>query len=451
MATICHSLHILPLVIFFSLFAASKSHGIANASDHIADSLPTGVHMASSDNPLRGHNFYVNPYYQRLVMNTMNSVPTQQKNALRKLLNKPTAIWLATKSLASASRPSPMRTALANAARRSNPPLVTFVVYNLPNRDCAAEASGGEICCSYLSNGKCNMVNSGNNCANGLREYKEQFIDAIATNARQYCGRVPMAFILEPDSLPNLITNLHHPSCRNAGTTTAYREGIKYAATTINSACPSAPIYLDAAQGLWLGWETQARKFIQEIARLRIHTHLRGFAINVSNYQEQGRLCPRVGFCNDATNRQHACCQESCGLVAAGNGGHTVMNYAAELRALAHEEIAGFTPHMVVDTSRNGRGGRRRTCATWCNARYARAGVAPSAFAEEDWLVDAYLWIKPPGESDGCTRILPDGRACPSFDTVCASAESIGSRDGEPRAPVAGAWFAYQAVQIASG
>ena len=59
------------------------------------------------------------------------------------------------------------------------------------------------------------------------------------------------------------------------------------------------------------------------------------------------------------------------------------------------------------------------------------------------------LWLKTPGESDGCTQILPDGATCPRFDADCASQDSLGSWPGEPRAPEAGQWFDYQVKQLA--
>merc|ERR1712028_296645 len=52
--------------------------------------------------------------------------------------------------------------------------------------------------------------------------------------------------------------------------------------------------------------------------------------------------------------------------------------------------------------------------------------------------------------SDGCTEELPDGSSCPRYDTMCGSADSIGSQSGEPRAPEAGAWFDFQVKQLAT-
>lgn len=110
---------------------------------------------------------------------------------------------------------------------------------------------------------------------------------------------------------------------------------------------------------------------------------------------------------------------------------------------------AGFYPHFVIDTGRNGQSDMRQDCANWCNIRDAGVGHAPT-HQTPDEMIDAYFWLKTPGESDGCTQTLPDGSACPRFDSFCASQDSLGSRSGEPRAPEAGHWFDYQIKQLAS-
>ncbi|WP_460066085.1 glycoside hydrolase family 6 protein [Streptomyces sp. YKOK-I1] len=58
--------------------------------------------------------------------------------------------------------------------------------------------------------------------------------------------------------------------------------------------------------------------------------------------------------------------------------------------------------HFVVDTSRNGNGPYRAgdPAERWCNPP-GRALGAPPTTRTADPLVDAYLWVKGPGESDG--------------------------------------------------
>lgn len=108
-----------------------------------------------------------------------------------------------------------------------------------------------------------------------------------------------------------------------------------------------------------------------------------------------------------------------------------------------------FSPKMIVDTGRNGVGNMRKDCANWCNVRGAGIGKTPTTDTGSD-DIDAFLWLKTPGETDGCTEMLPDGSACKRYDSFCGSEDSIGSRSGEPRIPAAGAWSDYVIKQLAA-
>jgi endoglucanase len=66
----------------------------------------------------------------------------------------------------------------------------------------------------------------------------------------------------------------------------------------------------------------------------------------------------------------------------------------------------------VIDSSRNGRG---PAGAAWCNPPGRGLGRPPRAVRGHD-LVDAYLWIKRPGESDGsCNGGPPAGTWWPEY------------------------------------
>lgn len=54
--------------------------------------------------------------------------------------------------------------------------------------------------------------------------------------------------------------------------------------------------------------------------------------------------------------------------------------------------------HYVIDTSRNGRG--TAVEQQWCNARQQALGTPPTTDTRLA-LVDAFLWVKTPGQSDG--------------------------------------------------
>ena len=181
----------------------------------------------------------------------------------------PTAYFLGVMETAAAMQPSP---------------LVTAIIYNLPNRDCHAYASNGQVCCTYNEDGRCDYLNSGN-CENGLAEYQHEYIDPIVDILAEYDSRVPVACMIEPDSLPNFATNLYDPRCGNQGTQLAYTEGIKYAIEQIAARTQNVAIYLDAAHGAWLGWQENLESFVKTVTDMHITHLIRGFAINLSNYQ----------------------------------------------------------------------------------------------------------------------------------------------------------------------
>lgn len=85
-------------------------------------------------------------------------------------------------------------------AAQASGELPMFVIYDLPNRDCDALASNGEILCED------------SNCSSGLSTYKTQYVDKIVAILKKYPD-VPVVAIIEPDSLPNLATNLGNRKC----------------------------------------------------------------------------------------------------------------------------------------------------------------------------------------------------------------------------------------------
>ena len=119
----------------------------------------------------------------------------------------------------------------------------------------------------------------------------------------------------------------------------------------------------------------------------------------------------------------------------------------------AREQCEGIfgEPKFIVDTGRNGNGNARKPeqCHDWCNVKEAGAGAAPSIRSPLPQLIDAYFWLKTPGESDGCTMQLPNGRRCARFDPGCGRQTSLGGDASEPRAPEAGGWFHAHALVLA--
>jgi cellulase/cellobiase CelA1 len=112
--------------------------------------------------------------------------------------------------------------------------------------------------------------------------------------------------------------------------------------------------------------------------------------------------------------------------------------------------VFGIDAHVIIDTGRNGVPDERTDCANWCNPRNAGAGIASTALTANASLVDAYFWLKTPGESDGCSQTLPDGTLCERYDSMCGSVDSLGTKSGEPPAPEAGMWYDFQVKQLAA-
>jgi cellulose 1,4-beta-cellobiosidase len=352
----------------------------------------TGGHGAvapgSEHNPFHGVNFFINPEYVANVEATAKRHP-DMADQIRKVEQYPTAMWM--DSIASVKNLKGWLDAAKKQQDESGKPtLSVFIVYDLPNRDCSAEASAGELKVAQ----------------NGLQRYKTEFIDAITAEFKAHPSQ-PIAVVLEPDSLGNLATNMSIPACQEARP--AYKEGVIYAIKSF--ALPNVSVYLDAAHAGWLGWDDNrakiARIFRQVLSDAGGPGMIRGFATNTSNYTH---LSNRDGAVLEPTN---PCPNE--------------LTYVKTLRKTL--EMSGFKNHgFIIDTARNGRGNIRHQWGNWCNIKGAGLGERPRADPEPD--IDAYFWLKPPGESDG----ISDKNA-PRFDPMCAG------QDAAPNAPQAGQWF----------
>ena len=401
-------------------------------------------------------NYYVNPSYQTSLQSSIATADGVAKEVMEVMLDISSAYWIDVKSKVTGSGTGTLEGILQDAASKPTKQLVTFMIYDLPNRDCHAKASNGEICCTYNADGTCNYLGGGD-CSAGLREYERQYIDPIFGVLDRFDELVEIVLVIEPDSLPNLATNLDDPKCGNTATDNSYKHGISYAINKFQDL--RVTMYLDAGHGGWLGWVDNMQLFTQLVLSMDFPiSRLRGFATNVANYQPIGSMCPfqsADGLRNDyCLNGQHAtdpCCADPCGLASEWNPANNEMNYAHLLR-LAFEQGTGgaWNAHVIIDSGRNGVTSHRSSCANWCNARDAGVGLLPTVATARPDLVDAYFWLKTPGESDGCTQVLPSGGFCPRFDDFCASVDSIGYLAGEPRAPEAGHWFDYQIKQLAS-
>lgn len=92
----------------------------------------------------------------------------------------------------------------------------------------------------------------------------------------------------------------------------------------------------------------------------------------------------------------------AAGVASARGFSLNVSNFYAPGSEAAYGEAVsaetGTGAHFVLDTSRDGRA--LAPGAGWCNPTGAGLGPAPTG-ATANQLLDAYLWVKRPGESDG--------------------------------------------------
>jgi cellulose 1,4-beta-cellobiosidase len=348
----------------------------------------TMVNETTGRNPFKGVNFFLNPDYTEEVESTAKHFPGEAE-LIRRAASHPTGIWLDTIAVA-ANVPRWLDEAKKQQVASGKPTLSVFVLCNLPNRDCAAKASAGELEVE----------------ADGEERYKTEFIDPIAAQFVSHPDQ-PIVAIIEPDSLANMATNMHEPKCAvSAG---AYRRSIIHAIKRL--ALPNVSVYLDAAHAGWLGWDPNRIKMATIFKRLLEEAGgvdmIRGFATNVSNYTH---LSNRDGAALALTN---PCPNEL-----------TYVKMLAETLGMYGMPGKGF----IIDTSRNGKGGIRHQWGNWCNIKGAGLGERPRA--EPIPGVDAYFWLKPPGESDGVSD-----PSQPRYDEMCAG------RDAAPGAPQAGKWF----------
>ncbi|WP_146240187.1 glycoside hydrolase family 6 protein [Curtobacterium sp. MCSS17_008] len=152
------------------------------------------------------------------------------------------------------------------------------------------------------------------------------------------------AVVVEPDSL----AMLSNARCTTDLDEQRYRI-LSRTVTALTAA--GVPAYLDAGNSNWVQPSTMAAR----LERAGVD-RARGFSTNVANY--------------------YPVAQEQA--------------YAERVSALTGGA------HYVIDTSRSGQGWR----GTWCNAPGAGLGATPRV-ASDGTALDALLWVKTPGASDG--------------------------------------------------
>jgi cellulose 1,4-beta-cellobiosidase len=425
------------------------------------DPKPTEGHL---ENPFVGATFYRNVDYVAAVKAAADLQGGTLGQQMRQVANYPTFVWL--DSIAAVNGTSGYPRSLAghlDKAIEQGANAIGIVIYNLPNRDGAALASNGELLVAK----------------DGLKRYKAEYIDAIfgAIKQEKY-AKLRIVMVIEPDSLPNLITNLNFPKVKEAEESGAYVEGVQYAIGTLRS-LSNTYAYVDVAHAAWLGWSANFDPFVKLLKKVGAgipggKSKVDGFISNTSNY-------------NVFAEPYMTADQEIKGQPVRSLHGWYDLNdfideqsYATALRSALTKGSDAFpaTVGLLLDASRNGWGGPKRPTGpststdlstfvrattldkrihkgNWGNQTGAGIGARPLANPAPNY--HAFVWVKPPGESDGSSSLIPTGPDNPTgkgFDRMCDPTYHGNSLNGNnltgamPDAPVAGRWFQAQFVQL---
>lgn len=339
-----------------------------------------------------------------------------------------------------------VRNDVNRAADKGTVPVL--VAYNIPFRDCAQFSAGG---------------------ARNVDEYKA-WIDGFAAGI----GNQEAIVILEPDGLGIIphydpyagadgsnASEWCQPAEANAATAAADRFAMLNYAVDALKAHPNARVYLDGTHSAWLGVGDIAHRLFQAGVE-----RADGFYLNASNYQfsvnsvKYGTWISQCLAISSTPEQFFGCPNQywnggplptliaqllgewtGVALSPYGEWSDTATDPALNTSGYAARFPVAGTTHFVIDTSRNGLGPWLPPAdrpvgdpQDWCNPPDRGLGLRPTADTGNA-LVDAYLWVKTPGESDGqCNRWAPAGSADPVRGVMD---------------PPAGQWFPQQALELA--
>jgi len=351
---------------------------------------------------------------------------------IREMIETPQAVWFTSGTPHKTQQD--VKNTVQRAAGKGQVPVL--VAYNIPFRDCAQFSAGG---------------------ATSVAEY-EAWIDGFAAGI----GDNPAVVILEPDGLGiipwyrqfrGLPSEGGYEWCQPAEADEATAADERFAmlnyAVDALKAQPNTSVYLDGTHSAWLGSGDAAHRLAQAGVE-----RADGFFLNVSNYRLTEHLEKYGAWVSK-------CLAFSTNPASWGNGHFdwcASQYYPANPNDFSTWNLTDqwyidnvesqdwwyselLLKHFVIDTSRNGQGPWTPTASypdpqDWCNPPERGLGPRPTADTGNA-LLDAYLWVKIPGESDGeCTRGLG-----PAGETVDPEWGLID--------PGAGQWFPEMALQLA--
>jgi len=400
---------------------------------------------AGYDNPWVGGNYYIDPIW---------AAKAAAEPGGEAIANYNTAVWM--DRIGAIAGPEDgdgmgLRDHLDNAVVQGVD-LIMVVVYDLPNRDCAALASSGEL---RIADGD-------------FVRYQEEYIAPYAAILADPAYKdLRIVTIIEVDSLPNLITNLNYEDCAEANGPGGYRDGITHALNAF-SKIPNVYSYVDIAHSGWLGWSDNFAQAVSLIAEVVENTDagwdsVSGFVSNSANYTPV-----EEPYLPDPTLTVGGLPIRSADFYE-WNNYFEEKDFVQDWREAMIAQGAPESIGMLIDTARNGWGGSERPTAAststdineyvnesridrrnhrgnWCNQP---GGVGFKPWPNPYEGIDAFVWVKPQGESDGISdpnfAIDPNDlakRHDPMCNPIAPNRDKPSVTTGAmDNAPHAGRWF----------
>ena len=301
----------------------------------------------------------------------------------------PRAVWFTSGTPAQVQQQ--VRLTMAESAVERAVPVL--VAYDVPGRDCAQYSAGGAL--------------------------NEAAYEAWINGFAQGVGNSKAVVILEPDALGNLPSACGLSTSVYPFTDSERIAELQYAVTALEHD-PGTSVYLDGTHSAWQSVGTMTQRLLEADVQ-----GAQGFFLDVSNYQPTPELVDYGTWISDCIamvtdsanafyNNPAACASQYYPATQSdfSTWGLTTAWYAQNMgNAVA-------ATRFVIDTSRNGDGpnnmagyasapydqpaGVIGTLASgnWCNPPGSGLGLRPTADTGVP-LLDAYLWVKTPGQSDG--------------------------------------------------
>jgi endoglucanase len=429
----------LTVVVSASLVTGS----VASASSAAAS---TSAHAAVSRGIVPGTRFFVPPPSAgapQQIVQLLKGGDLRDAALITKTETIPRAVWFTSGTPAQVQQQ--VRQTMTEAAIEQALPVL--VAYDIPGRDCAQYSAGGAL--------------------------SEAAYEAWINGFAQGIGNRNASVILEPDALGNMPSGCGLSSSVYPFTDAERIAELQYAVTALESD-PGVSVYLDGTHSAWQSVGTITQRLLEADVQ-----DAQGFFLNVSNYQPTPELTDYGTWISDCIamvtdpsnadyNNPSACASQ---YYPATQSDFSTWDLTTQWYAQNMGSAVAVT-HFVIDTSRNGDG--TNTMAQYASAPYDQPAAVISTLASGNWcnppgsglghlptattgvpLLDAYLWVKTPGQSDGQCDAAGGVRAWdyagytqPSWPAT-ASAQALFDPLWGLDDPAAGAWFPQQAIQLA--